>query len=141
MTTLLTQTDADELLLLNKESVLREVFVWLTDARQEELFVESGGKERKFVLNLNRNPFEIRLHFRTKSGSFGLARIDNAFQHINPDGNVLQGPHLHWYREAFGLAWAEPIDWYDLARPLDTLAKFLGLIHARFPAGYTEPLL
>lgn len=97
MTTLLTQTKAEELLLLNKESVLREVFFWLPDAKQEELFVESADKDRKFVLNLNRNPFEIRLHFRTKSGSLGLARIDNALQHINPDGNVLHGPHLRWY--------------------------------------------
>ena len=141
MAALLTQSEADELLALPKLSALKVVFTWLKNTRQEEVFVELAGKERKFVLNLKRNPFEIRLHLRTKGGNVGLARIDNAAQHMNPDGNVLLGSHLHWYREGFGLAWAESIDWYDTTRPLDTLAKFLEIVNARFSTGFMEPLL
>ena len=141
MAALLTQAEAHNLLAVSKESVLRDVLTWFANTRQEELFIELDGKERKFVLNLNRNPFEIRLHLRTKGSNFGLARIDNAAQHTNPDGNILRGPHLHWYREGFGLTWAEPIYWHDAAKPLDTLAKFLDLVHARFSAGFMEPLI
>lgn len=141
MAALLTQAEADNLLAVSKESVLRDVFTWFVNTRHEELFIELDGKERKFVLNLNRNPFEIRLHLRTKGSNYGLARIDNATQHINPDGAIIQGPHLHWYREGAGLAWAESIDWHDAAKPLDTLAKFLDLVHARFSAGFMEPLI
>ena len=137
----LDQTEADRLLSVSKESVLRDVFTWYESTRQEEVFVELGGKESKFILSLSRNPFEIRLHLRTKGANVGLARIDSSAQHINPDGTVLRGPHLHWYREGYDLTWAEPIDWHNPDRPLDTLAKFLHIVHARFSAGFMEPLL
>ena len=45
-------------------------------------------------------------------------------------------PHIHFYREGESLNWAEPIDWYHLNDPLATLAKFLEIIHTRFPNGY-----
>ena len=141
MSTMPTQAEADDLLAVSKESVLREVFTWLESTRQEELFVELDGKKRKFALHLNRNPFEIRLHLRAKGSNVGLARIDNAAQHINPDGAIITGPHLHWYREGADLAWAEAIDWHDPAKPLDTLARFLDLVHARFAAGFMESLI
>ena len=44
-------------------------------------------------------------------------------------------PHLHRYREGYGLEWAEAIDWYDLNDPFGTLARFLELINGRFPHG------
>ena len=135
------QAEADNLLAVSKQSILQDVFSWHENTRDEELFIELGEKERKFVLNLSRNPFEIRLHLRTKGSNVGLARIDNAAQHTNPDGNILRGAHLHLYREGFGLAWAEAITWHDPAKPLDTLAAFLDLVHARFSAGYMLPLI
>lgn len=137
----LDQNEADRLIAVPKESILKTVFTWYEGARLEEIFVELGGKESKFLLSLNRNPFEIRLQLRTKGANVGLARVDNAAQHINPDGHVLRGPHLHWYRDGYGLAWAESIDWHDPSKPLDTLRHFLDLVHARFAAGYMEPLL
>jgi hypothetical protein len=114
----LSQEDADEQLRATKESALREAFTWLESHRQEELFIEIEGKGRKFLLTLTRNPFEIKLHLRTKGGNVGLARIDNAAQHVNPDGSRVLGPHIHWYREGYDLSWAEPIGWYDTSREI-----------------------
>jgi hypothetical protein len=91
---------------------------------------------------LSRNPFEIRLHLRTQKDNVGLCRIDAAPYHPNPDGTELRDtPHMHVYREGYGLRWAEPIDWYDAADPQSTLERFLDEIHTRFPNGIQTMLL
>ena len=91
----------------------------------------------KFVLSLKRNPYEIRLNLRTRDKNIGLARIDNAKYHPNPDGTELRNtPHIHWFKEGYDqLAWAEPIDWYDTTKPIATLERFLNEVYARFRHG------
>lgn len=132
---MLTQAKADELLAQWKESVREHAFVWERDHRHEELFVTIGEEDIKFCLSLTRNPFELKAHFRTQEKSIGLARIDDQLQHHNPDGSIIRGPHIHWYREGHELRWAEAIDWYDANNPLSTLARFLDEVHARFKGG------
>jgi len=89
------QAKADELLSLAKEAARNEVFTWLHNTRQEELLVALDDRELQFLLSLKRNPFEITAQLRTRDRNFPLARIDNAAQHVNPDGEVLRGPHIH----------------------------------------------
>lgn len=138
---MLTQIEADELLAKAKEATRKEILSWERKSRHDEPVIAVGEPELQFVLSLSRNPFEIRAHFRTKSKSVHLARIDSTKQHINLDGVRITGPHLHWYREGYGLEWAETIDWYDINKPLDTLYAFLDLIKTRFPRGVQEVLL
>jgi hypothetical protein len=138
---MLTQAKADELLAKVKEAATNEVFTWMADTLQEELFIAIADRGLQFILSLKRNPFEIQAQLRTKDRHLPLARIDNAIQHINPDGEVVRGPHLHWYREGHGVAWAELVDWYRLDRPTETLSRFLDLVAARFPHGFQEALL
>ena len=91
----------------------------------------------QFVLVLKRNPFEIRLHLRTRYRDIGLVRVDNAPFHPNPDCTEIRNqPHMHVFREGYGLEWAEPIVWYDVTNPLGTLERFLNEVRTRFPAGY-----
>lgn len=132
---MLTQAKADELLARWKDSVREQAFVWERDQRHEELFVMYGEEDIKFCLSLVRNPFELKAHFRTREMNIGLARIDDQLQHHNPDGSVIHGPHIHWYREGSELRWAEAINWYDANNPLSTLARFLDEVHARFKGG------
>jgi len=133
---MLTQNQADRLIQLLKEAAREEMFVWERDKRQDELVVVVEDKKVQFVLSLKRNPFEIRLHFRTKDRDIGLVRVDNAYYHANPDGTEIRNqPHIHIFREGEGLNWAEPIDWYDLNDPIATLERFLEIIRTRFPAG------
>lgn len=139
---MLTQQEANELLAKAKEATRKEILSWQKTSRHDEPVIAIGEPDLQFVLSLTRNPFEIRAHFRTKSKNVHLARIDATMQHINPDGERIIGPHLHWYREGYaGLEWAEKIDWYDNSKPLDTLYKFLDLIKTRFPSGVQEALL
>jgi hypothetical protein len=134
---MLTQDQADQLIAMFKEATRRDVFVWEQDQRQEEAIVAIEDKKIQFILFLKRNPFEIRLHFRTRDQDIGLARVDNSKYHRNPDGRELRNqPHLHSFREGEDLKWAEAIDWYNVNDPLATLERFLEEIRTRFLSGY-----
>lgn len=139
---MLTQNQADRLIQLLKEAVQTEMFVWERDKRQDELVVAVEDKKIQFVLSLKRNPFEFRLHFRTKDRNIGLVRLDNAHYHANPDGTEIHNkPHLHIFREGEGLNWAEPVDWCDFSDPVATLERFLEIIRTRFPSGVLLDML
>ena len=75
---MLTQARADELIAMLKEAIRADAFVWERDKRQDELVVAVEDEKIQFVLSLRRNPFEIRLHFRTRDRDIGLVRVDNA---------------------------------------------------------------
>src|SRR5258706_14050572 len=123
---MLTQEQANRLIALLKEALRKDAFIWELNQQQNEIFVEVEENKIQFVLSLKRNPFEIKLHLRTRDRDMGLVRLDNAYRHSNPDGTEILGrPHLHVYREDEGLDWAEPVDWCDLNQPLLTLERFL----------------
>jgi hypothetical protein len=133
---MLTQTQADRLIALFKEAVRTDPLSWKVNEIANEILVSIEEKGLQFVLSLKRNPFEIRLHLRTRDRDIGLVRLDNSPYHPNPDGTeIVDQPHLHLYREGEDLAWAQPVDWYDLDDPYSTLERFLSLIHTSFPGG------
>src|SRR2546426_9993994 len=130
---MLTQTQADRLIALLKEAVRTDPLSWKVNQIANEILVSIEEKGLQFVLSLKRNPFEIRFHFRTRDRDIGLVRLDNSPYHPNPDGSEIRDqPHLHRYREGYGLEWAEPVDWYDISDPFRTLERFLELINGRF---------
>ena len=123
---MLTQLQADRLIALLKEAALQEVFVWLKNTSQTEMFVAVEDDKIQFKLSMKRNPYEIRMHLRTRDRDIGLVRLDSHPYHSNPDGTELRNQsHLHIYREGFGVEFAEPIDWHDPANPAATLERFL----------------
>jgi hypothetical protein len=139
---LLTQSQADRLIELTKEAERNEPLVWLANKQIDEAMMAVNEKSLRFVLSLKRNPFEIRLHLRTRDRDIGLIRLDNSPYHPNPDGSEIRDrPHMHRYREGFDLAWAEPVDWYNVNDPFRTLERFLEIINARFPRGIQTELI
>ncbi len=133
---MLTEAQASALIAMLKESARETAFSWFSNARDDEVFISADDGDIEFVLTLSRNPFEIRLHFRTKLNNIGLMRIDGAPYHANPDGTELRNtPHIHIFREGHGLDWAEPIDWFWPDRPTETLERFLVELNARFKGG------
>ncbi len=139
---MLTQAQADRLIELSKEAERTEPLVWLADKQIDEAMTAVDEKSLRFVLSLKRNPFEIRLHLRTRDRDIGLIRVDNSPYHPNPDGSeIRERPHMHRYREGFDLAWAEPVDWYNVSDPFGTLERFLDIINARFPRGIQMELI
>lgn len=133
---MLTQAQADRLIAIVKEAQRTDALNWKQNQVENELLIAVEERELQFILSLKRNPFEIRLHLRTKSRDIGLLRLDNNLYHPNPDGTEIRNqPHLHTYREGYGLTWAEPVNWCDVSDPYGTVGRFLDMIHARFPAG------
>jgi len=63
---MLSQEQADRLIAMLKEAARKTVFTWEQDQRQDEAVVAVEDERLQFVLSLKRNPFEIRLHFRTR---------------------------------------------------------------------------
>ena len=133
---MLTQAQADRLITIAKEAERTDPLTWVPNRQLDETLAAVEEKGLRFVLSLKRNPFEIRLHVRTRDRDIGLVRLDNSPYHPNPDGSEIRDqPHLHRYREGDGLAWAEPVDWYDVDNPFGTLERFLAIINTRFPNG------
>lgn len=133
---MLTEDQARALVMALKDSVRNTAFSWFSNTRDDEIFISADAVGIEFVLTLSRNPFEIRLHFRTKMNNIGLMRIDGAPYHVNPDGTELRNtPHIHIFREGYGLDWAEPIDWFWPDKPIKTLERFLDEVNARFRGG------
>ncbi len=137
----LSQAKTQALLSQVKEAARQDIFTWEHNQQQEELVLAVGDRDLEFLLTLKRNPFEVKAQIRTRERHIPLARIDNAAQHINPDGEIIRGGHLHWYKEGCGLAWAQAVDWYRPSSPVETVLKFLELIQTRFPNGFQEALL
>lgn len=139
---MITQNEAEQLLADAKEAARKEILSWQESKRYDEPVVSVQSVDLEFLLTFTRNPFEVKAHFRTKKSNIQLARIDTQRQHHNPDGKIIHGPHLHWYREGYhNLEWAEEIDWYDANKPVETLFIFLDLIKTRFPNGFQQALL
>jgi hypothetical protein len=134
----ITQEQADRLIAMAKEATRSDEFVWEINQRQDEFVAAVEDEKIQFILTLKRNPFEIRLHLRTRDRDIGLMRVDNAPYHPNPDGTEIRNqPHMHMFREGYEhLEWAEVVDWYDVSNPLGTLERFLVEIRTRFPAGH-----
>ena len=132
---ILQQEQADQLIRCLKEATRNKHFSWDEHTRYDEPFISVDVDGLKFILTLTRNPFEIKLHLRTAKDNHPLCRIDANPYHINPDGEEMTAPHLHYYREGYGLSWAKEIDWYNANDPLGTLMRFLDEVKARFPLG------
>jgi len=68
-----------------------------------------------FIFDISRGKISIKKckYQNRKDRNTIITRLDivsnNSF-HYNPDGEKITGPHLHYYREGAGLAWARRID-------------------------------
>lgn len=106
---MLSQPDADALLAMPKryEGPGLVELPPGSDLRSE--MVGIPHPEERFVLDLwrgRRNAAKIKFQTRGRH-VFILARLDvNGAPHTNPDGEVIEGSHLHIYREGYGDKWA-----------------------------------
>ncbi len=127
----LSQAEADELIALHKVGRGRYDFV-KTDKLRVPL--QSVDGRETFTLDLWRSGRIVlkRTHQLRGRRSIGLVRLDLAgppHKNSPPGEERVPCPHLHIYREGFGLQWAfpvDPADFRDLKDPVATLADFLG---------------
>jgi hypothetical protein len=108
----LSQADADALIAMEKHRAddMARDFPFMGGSLAVSLLSTDGVEQ--FVLDINRKSriLATKISYLTRARqSILLARLDiDGPPHRNPDGAEIPCPHLHLFREGFGLRWAAP---------------------------------
>lgn len=112
----LTQQEADRLIDTLKQVInLDEIFVPSIGGQLN--FLVNDEKSKKYKVNISRGKIEVnKCTYQGRTDvDIPLIRIDvgeNCF-HKNPNGEKIQGPHIHIYNEEYGMAYAEKLEEYE----------------------------
>ena len=143
---MLTQAEADALLAVRKWFPTNFTLT-LRPGRNEVYELESDAPAERFVLDAWRASLrlsKIRFQNRARS-SIILARLDlGGAPHTNPDGERIECPHLHVYREGYEDTWAFPLDPARFSAPDDlgrAFADFCALCSIEHLPDIQEELL
>jgi len=104
-------------MLTQKESVvLINLKKWLTESQTISLTpgsnfaydLDSSDPSEKFILDLWRGTIRLKARYQTRARkSIILVRLDlNGAPHTNPNGQIIDCPHMHIYKEGFDDKWA-----------------------------------
>jgi len=126
----LTQTDADNLIKMEKFYTGTEVFDFPSAGGNLRIPLHSADKREAFTLDVSRSKIVLeknKLQTRARR-TITLVRIDiGGPPHRNPDGAEVVCPHLHLYREGFDEKWAVllPNVFTDPDNTVQTLREFM----------------
>jgi hypothetical protein len=90
--------------------------------------LQSPDKREAFMLDVSRSQIKLTkgTYQNRARGVVILARLDfGGAPHRNPDDQEIQCPHLHIYREGFGVRWAVPLPAGDFTNADDRWALFV----------------
>ncbi len=137
--TTITDEEAVELIRMEKRFMDRELRSISVPAcnREAEYDIISEDSTERFVLDVGCGfvEFKIKEQLRSKRVTHPLIRLDTypRARHVNPDGEVITGPHIHIYRSGTS-AWAYPVsedNFSDLKNSSQTLYDFLTYCNIR----------
>ena len=110
--TILTQTEADRLLAIDKasENEVGEQYPNVGGKLQVPVVAVLGNET--FFLNVTRSRTQtMKVSYLTRDRTVVLlARLDFGPNHRNPDDKIVGSPHLHLYKEGMGDRWAYELD-------------------------------
>lgn len=121
---MLTQSEADALLAIQKQFVNTKVLNLGQVALDETHDLISLDGREKFLLDIWRGGINLKKYRYNNRARviYILARVDiGGPPHRNPDGEIVQAPHIHIYREGYGDKWAYPISKYSFSTPIDMI--------------------
>lgn len=129
------QREADFLLALEKYDFSGEQFRFPYQGGSLRLSLHSSDKKETFNLDVTRGYIALeKITFQTRARkTVVLVRLDiDGPPHRNPDGEEIECPHIHLYREGYGDKWAYPLPnelKSVLDNPYDLLDKFMDYCH------------
>ena len=138
----LTQTEADALIAMEKHRVNEERWDYPVLGGSISVPLISADRRENFILDVSRGKINLAKGTYQNRGRqvVVIVRLDFGGQpHRNPDGEELQSPHLHVYREGYGDKWAVPVPintFPDITDTWKTLEDFM-----RFCNIATPPLI
>lgn len=128
----LSQDEADRLLRLEKTRTTEELYIYPSGGEHLELPVSSIDLTEDFIISVVPGKIDImsaRNQLRCKRGNIILARLDvGGRPHRNPDDTVVESPHIHVFKEGYGVRYAYPVDekqFPHLDDPYQLLLDFL----------------
>ena len=117
----LTQQEADMLLQMEKHRVDDREWELPKPGTKSIIQLVSFDKREKFILDMSQqaiNTFKIKYQNRARVNVI-LARLElGGAPHQNPDGEIVDAPHVHLFREGFGDKWAFPLSQDDFSNPI-----------------------
>jgi hypothetical protein len=144
----ITQAEADALRHMEKHRVTEENHLFPTpySGASLSLPLQSPDRREHFFLDITRG--RISLHKVTYQNRarqvLVLVRLDIAGPpHRNPDGQEIQCPHLHLYREGYGDKWAVPLGEEPFTNPESlyvTLQQFMRFCNITRPPHFEQGL-
>ena len=142
----LTQAEADALIAMEKHR-LDEATITLPDmGGAVSVPLISPARRERFYLDISRGRIDLaKGKYQTRSRQvIVLVRLDFGHQrHRYPDGEEIDGPHLHVCREGFGDKWATRVPTDRFSDPADrwlSLQQFLGFCNVTRPPSFTRGL-
>lgn len=111
-TTDLIQTEADALIALAKIKVNDDYYDYPGTGGSLIVPLTSQDRREEFLLDIYRGRIDLlKGTYQNRARQvIVLVRVDfGGAPHRNPDGEEVQCPHLHLYREGFGDKWAQPL--------------------------------
>lgn len=108
----LSQTEADVLIAMEKHRVNEERWDYPILGGSVSIPLISADRRENFILDVSRGKINLaKGTYQNRARQVVvLVRLDFGGQpHRNPDGEELQSPHLHVYREGYGDKWAVPV--------------------------------
>ena len=108
----LTQTEADALIAMEKHRVNNERRDYPVLGGSVSIPLISADRRENFILDVSRGRINLAkgTYQNRPRQVVVFVRLDFGGQpHRNPDGEELESPHLHVYREGYGDKWAVPV--------------------------------
>lgn len=109
----LTQEEADRLFALEKHAVsdIAQPFPVLQGGKFEAKLL-SDDKKEDFLLDVYRGRINLKkITYQNRARKVTvLIRLDlSGSPHQNPDGEIVECPHVHYYKQGYGDKWASAI--------------------------------
>ncbi len=108
----LSQNEADRLIAMPKLRVEGQAHQYPAPGACVTIPLTCVDRQEEFLLDVNRGRIivsKVTLQNRVRK-AIVLVRLDvDGPPHTNPDGERIECPHLHLYREGYGDRWAQPL--------------------------------
>lgn len=133
----LTQAEADRLLAMEKRASEEIVYRLPLSGGKLSVPLESLDGKESFTLDATRGRINVLKGTYQHRGRsvVVLARLDfGGAPHRNPDGEEVDTPHIHLYREGFGDKWAFPLplehfpDFESRAELLNAFLRYCNIV-------------
>jgi Family of unknown function (DUF6978) len=143
---ILTQAEADDLIAMKKRSEHSDPVKLPDLGGTVQVPLVSVDFKEKFILDVSRGSIDLqKATNQTRSRQVVvLVRLDyGGAPHRNPDGQEINCPHIHIYREGYADKWAYSLPdgvFSDLADHWKTLQEFMGYCHVEHPPNFRRSL-